>query len=451
MRRPVPLFTAVLAVLAVLAGLALAAPVSVASAATPSSARAKTAAPPYALGAFACCDSGSSTGVQQFESVLGSRVAIASSFRGWGDIFPSWGEVADSDSGHTLLVAWDLGDTADTRFTTFTSGAHDGYLSAEASAAAAYGKPLYLRPWAEMNGDWTAFQPTADGSRPAGGTPAQFIAAWRYLVTFFRTHGATNVRWVFNPTTDTYPATTPVSAIWPGSAYVDVLGLDGYNWGTGGWFTWRSFSDIYTTQYRNLVALDPAAPVWVCEFASKEPTEDDGAPVDPQHSKATWYRDMLSWMSTVGTNVRALVMFDIRKERDWRLASDPAAVRVMRPIAAAAPKSVAATPPVVVTATVTVRVRAVHISVVTVRARVLARGRVHVASARARASAAAVAVATVTSTARSLSAARTSARSAAQRQANAKARAAARARAQRLARVAALAKARRVVLTRLGH
>jgi len=30
----------------------------------------------------------------------------------------------------------------------------------------------------------------------------------------------------FNPTTDTYAGTTPVTSIWPGAAYVDVLGLD---------------------------------------------------------------------------------------------------------------------------------------------------------------------------------------------------------------------------------
>ena len=145
-----------------------------------------------------------------------------------------------------------------------------------------------------MNGDWTAFQPTADGSRPAGGTPAEFVAAWRHVVTLFRNNGATNVKWVFNPTTDTYAETTDVRTIFPGSNYVDLLGLDGYNWGTGGVFSWRSFADVYTSQYQRLVSLAPSTPVWVCEFASKEPLESDGSPVDPSHSKAAWYVDALS-------------------------------------------------------------------------------------------------------------------------------------------------------------
>ena len=88
--------------------------------------------------------------------------------------------------------------------------------------------------------------------------------------------------------TDIYDGTTPVTSIWPGAGYVDVLGLDGYNWGTGGVFAWRSFGAIYAIQYARLVALAPTLPVWVCETGSKEPTENDGAPIDPAHSKAAW-------------------------------------------------------------------------------------------------------------------------------------------------------------------
>jgi mannan endo-1,4-beta-mannosidase len=287
-------------------------------------------APPgkLVLGAYASGFTGAGTQLTQFERGLGSKVAIASSFRGWGDLFPDAAQRQDAATGHTLLIAWDLGQTTATRFTTFTRHLHDRYLAQEAAAARSYGKPLYIRPWAEMNGDWSAFQPTPTGNRPAGGTYAQFIAAWRYLVTFFRNHGATNVRWVFNPTTDTYAQTTPVNSIWPGAAYVNVLGLDGYNWGRGGPFVWRSFSQIYATQYSRLVALHPTAPVWICEVGSKAPNENDGAPIDPAHTKSAWYAEMFRFLAT--SHVRALVMFDVRKERDWRIESDPVTLTFMR-------------------------------------------------------------------------------------------------------------------------
>lgn len=301
---------------------------------------AQVGTPPVALGAYADGFAGSGSQVTQFEAQLGSRVAIASSFRGWGDLFPDPVQRADAATGHTLLVAWDLGDTSATRFSTFTAHQHDAYLAQEAASARAFGKAFYIRPWAEMNGDWSPFQPTPDGSQPAGGTYAQFIAAWRYVVTFFRSHGATNVRWVFNPTTDTYAETTPVASIWPGSAYVDVLGLDGYNWGQGGVFSWESFSAIYATQYQRLTALSATAPVWICEVGSKEPSENDGAPIDPAHSKASWYSGMFSYLASSAPRVRAVVMFNVDKERDWRVASDPSALAVVRSAAAQASQTV---------------------------------------------------------------------------------------------------------------
>jgi hypothetical protein len=298
-----------------------------------------TSRPPVAFGAYAAGFGGSGTQLSQFERLLGTKVAIASSFRGWGDIFPDAAQRADARSDHTLLVAWDLGTTSATRFSTFPAHRHDAYLAAEAAAARAYGKPLFIRPWAEMNGDWSAFQPTASGRARAGGTSAQFIAAWRYLATFFRAHGATNVRWVFNPTTDTYAGTTDVRAIWPGVKYVDVLGLDGYNWGTGGVFRWRSFAQIYATQYRRLTSLAPSLPLWICEFGSKEPAKNDGAPVDRAHTKSSWYAGLWSFLASA-PRVRAVVMFDVRKERDWRVESDPSTVASVRQHVAKAARTV---------------------------------------------------------------------------------------------------------------
>ena len=220
-----------------------------------------------------------------------------------------------------MLLSWDMGPT---RFRHWARGRYDTYLRKIARAAKVYAYPVYVRPWPEMNGDWQAFQPTRTGHRPFGGTYRQFIAAWRHVVTYTRRHGAGNIRWDFNPTADTYKQTTRVDRIWPGHRYVDVLGLDGYNWGTdGGHGRWRSFGKIFTTQYRRLTHLDRRLPVWVCEFGSKEPLVDDGAPADPQHSKAAWLTDALS-----GARLRleALVYFQADKERDWRVNSSEGAL-----------------------------------------------------------------------------------------------------------------------------
>ena len=141
------------------------------------------------------------------------------------------------------------------------------------------------------------------------------------------------MKWVFNPTADTYAETTDVRTIWPGTGYVDVLGLDGYNWGNGGIFRWREFTDIFAAQYARLTALHPTAPVWICEYGSKEPTRADGAPVDASHSKGQWMQNLLATRSF--PRITTLVGFDVLKERDWRASSSSGSLTALRSAVAA--------------------------------------------------------------------------------------------------------------------
>lgn len=70
------------------------------------------------------------------------------------------------------------------------------------------------------------------------GTAADFIAAWRHVVTIFRNQGASNVEWTWQMTAwafRTSPSSSQYAAKWyPGDAYVDNVGADAYNWNTCG-------------------------------------------------------------------------------------------------------------------------------------------------------------------------------------------------------------------------
>lgn len=266
-----------------------------------------------------------------YESQVGGRMDVASYFYGFGDEFPAAIERGFADGGRRdVLLSWDMGPT---RFTDWSSGKHDAYLRTIAGHASRYPYTVYVRPWPEMNGDWQDFQPTAAGSKRYGGTPAEFVAAWRHVVDVVRGSGGRNVKWVFNPSADTYAETTDVRTIWPGTGYVDVLGLDGYNWGNGGVFRWREFTDVFAAQYSRLAALHPTAPVWICEYGSKEPTRADGAPIDASHSKGQWMQNLLATRSF--PRVTTLVGFDVLKERDWRASSSSGALTALRGAVAA--------------------------------------------------------------------------------------------------------------------
>jgi len=269
-----------------------------------------------------------------FERLVDARTDIASYYYGFGDVFPGPLEERFAASGRRqVLVSWHLDNAP---YAQWAAGRFDGYLSRIAEAARGYPHDVYVRPWAEMNGDWQPFQPTPAGDRPTGGTYAEFKAAWRHVVTYLRGHGATNLKWVFNPSADVYAETTPVQEIWPGRRYVDVLGIDGFNWGHDrAWGTWRSYRDVFAPMYRRLTRLHPTAPVWICEFGSKEPRRNDGSPVDPANSKGDWLTGALG--SRAFPRVAAMVYFHADKERDWRVNSSRDALRAVR-VGLAAPK-----------------------------------------------------------------------------------------------------------------
>ncbi len=96
-------------------------------------------------------------------------------------------------------------------------------LVAMADSAKALGAPLILafhhEPEAKTN--------------LAYGTSADFIDAWRNVVTIFRARGV-NAKWVWTMTSWAYEVNTAdrrsAGKWYPGDAYVDYLGADPYNW-----------------------------------------------------------------------------------------------------------------------------------------------------------------------------------------------------------------------------
>jgi beta-mannanase len=110
------------------------------------------------------------------------------------------------------------------------AGRYDGYLTSYAEAVRAYRYPVIVSFGHEMNGSWSSWG--------YGHTSAPvFVAAWRHIVTTFRALGARNVTWLWtvNIVDDTRQGRIPAPAPWwPGSSYVNWVGIDGYylkpNW-----------------------------------------------------------------------------------------------------------------------------------------------------------------------------------------------------------------------------
>jgi hypothetical protein len=283
------------------------------------------------------------------EKKLGARLPLASGFVDWEYVLGEAKDLKLADGGRrTLLYSWEPHCDARDKciaFKDITSGGTDAYLERVADSMRRFPYDIYVRPWAEMNANWSPYHPGSDSKR--AGTREEFRAAFRYLYDFFRHRGIHNLKFVFNVDVSDDPTDAPIPELWPGKdpvdghTYVDVLGIDGYNWGTSfrpGGNQWKEFDDLFRPAYDALTALDPSAPVWICEFGTKEPRENDGtehspAPVDTNHDKGAWFDRM--FRSTAFPRLRALAYYSSYlpghdNQRDFRLDSSEASLAAIR-------------------------------------------------------------------------------------------------------------------------
>ena len=199
-----------------------------------------------------------------------------------------------------------LGDVID--------GTYDSYIREFAEAARDWGHPFFLRFNWEMNGGWFSWSEGANGNQQG-----EFVAAWRHVHDIFSSVGATNATWVWCPNVDFQGDLQDLSTLYPGDAYVDWTGLDGYNWGTNPAKPdrWRSFDELYSATYHRIVdTVAPSKPMLIGEIGS---TEYGG-------SKAGWIEDALAKIPTNYPKIRGLLWFDTFDDgMDWPIETSAAA------------------------------------------------------------------------------------------------------------------------------
>lgn len=245
--------------------------------------------------------------VQQLETLLGRKLDVVQWFMSWGTPYDVALVESASADGRRPLITWEPNQQS---VAAIAAGTYDGIIRDFADGVRATPGLVYVRPFPEMNGDWEAWN----------GDPAALVEAWRHMANVFRAEGADNVRWVWSPNVTDEP-NTPANAMeryYPGDAYVDVLALDGYNWGTTtSWSTWQSFEQIFARPYARITALGPQ-PVWITEVASSSQGGD----------KAAWVANMLD--TPAFPRIQALIWFNQNKETDWRIDNSTAVVQAAR-------------------------------------------------------------------------------------------------------------------------
>jgi beta-mannanase len=219
-------------------------------------------------------------GLTEFATEVGHPVAIAADYQGWDyeTGFNLAQAEAAADAGAIEEIDWEPWNYAKGvdqpaySDLAIAHGTYDGFLAKWAAGAKAYGKPIFVRFAAEMNGSWDSWAVGVNGN-----TSADYIAMWRHVYTFVRAQGALNVSWIWSPNVS-FPGSTPLPDVYPGNNYVDVVALDGYNWGTAQSGTqWETFDQIFSPDLATLSTLAPSKPVWISEIASAEQGGDKSA------------------------------------------------------------------------------------------------------------------------------------------------------------------------------
>ncbi len=292
--------------------LALVLPAVAAATAAPAAPRAK----PLAFGVTTGIPDGRLARLGRIEHETGAHVSLVSWFQSFGSALLVGRARAVLASGRTPVVSWQPADPAagePSEVRRIVAGADDAYVEAFARAAASLPGVVWIRFAPELNGRWEPW-----GAGVNGNTAADLVAAWRHVHAVFAAAGATNVRWFWCPNVPG-PGEASLRALYPGDDQVDVVGLDGYNFGRSRpGHRWRSFAEIFGPGLGALRRLTDR-PIVLGEVAT----------VHDQGREAAWIRAFLHALDG-SPAVLGFVWFDVSKHVNTRIDATPQSVAAFR-------------------------------------------------------------------------------------------------------------------------
>jgi mannan endo-1,4-beta-mannosidase len=244
---------------------------------------------------------GSWSQITEFTNATGVKPRIVVYYSAWNDPFStSFAQAAWEHDAYVLAQLQPNGVS----LASIAAGGSDAYLRSYAGAVVAFGHPVILCFGHEMNGTWYSW---GDGHTP----PAVFVAAWRHVVRVFRAAGAANVTWLW-AVNSIKGAARSLSRWWPGGAWVDWTGIDGYYFRAA-----NTFGSVFGSTIADIRTFS-SAPLLIAETAVG----------------ATPNRE--SQIGALFAGVRAerlagVVWFDEAQQaglyhQDWRLEEDPSAL-----------------------------------------------------------------------------------------------------------------------------
>jgi beta-mannanase len=264
-----------------------------------------------------------STGsITSMENLLGIKYSTISIFKQFGHQHNKDINISDlafiRESGKNLMISWEpwnpdegLQQSKD-YLVEIVNGSQDDYINNFASSIKDYNSPVIIRFAHEMNGNWY----------PWGNSSDKYKNAYRYIHDKFIQLDISNVKWMWSINNESVPYENISSAskYYPGNKYVDIVGVDGFNFGTVKVeSSWRSFEDTFSDAYNFLISTYDKKIVF-SEVASAEQGGD----------KSVWVNDMFDSLNKRFTSVEEIVWFNLIKETDWRFDSTQSSLEAFK-------------------------------------------------------------------------------------------------------------------------
>ncbi len=253
------------------------------------------------VGVFAPGGKDSWSGVAEFTTATGIRPQVVVAYSAWNDPFRTdFAETARSHGAYLLVKM----EPRKVPLASIIAGKSDKYLRSYADDVRSFGYPVLISFGHEMNGTWYSWGAGRE-------SPATFAAAWRHVVGVFRAAGAANATWVWTVNVTNVKANS-LRQWWPGAAWVNWVGVDGYYF-----FSADTFNSVFGRTLAQIRTFS-SAPVLIAETA-----------VGVTPNRNSQIAGLLAGVSAA--RLAGLVWFDEAQHsgvyhQNWRLEDDSSAL-----------------------------------------------------------------------------------------------------------------------------
>ncbi len=253
-------------------------------------------------------------------SILNGKPSVVMFYRdiSYDRGFPSsYAEIIDNtDTIPMISWEWCVWGRDGDYLSDILKGRFDAYFARWSSDCKKWGRPLFIRPGFEMNGNWFSW----------GGKPEKFKVVWKHIYKLFKDSGCDNAIWVWSPNYRSSPDKdcNRMEEYYPGDEFVDWVGLDGYNWGDENpkrpYFKWETFDDIFSGPLKRIGKLAPEKPIMISETGCAE---------SDSNSKGKWIDSLFVHVKKM-PRLKLFIWFNYDKrgegEKDWRINSSTEAL-----------------------------------------------------------------------------------------------------------------------------